>query len=105
MAPRGVAILAVAVALALSGCGFGPGDPTEGEATLTVTRDYGSDVLVEASEDDPPASETVLRFLDREADITTRYGGGFVQSINGVAGTISGGRTRDWVFFVNGVEA
>ena len=36
---------------------------------------------------DPPSSETVIRFLDSQADITTRYGGGFVQSINGLAGT------------------
>ena len=30
----------------------------------------------------------MIRFLDREAEITTRYGGGFVQSINGTAGGV-----------------
>jgi Domain of unknown function (DUF4430) len=103
-APQGVALLAAA-AFAVGGCGFGPGDESEGEATLTVTRDYGSEVLVSASEEDPPESETVIRFLDREAEITTRYGGGFVQSIEGLSGEVDSGRRLDWFFFVNGIES
>jgi hypothetical protein len=70
-----------------------------------VTRDYGSERLLEASVDDPPESETVLRFLDREAELTTRYGGGFVQSIEGIRGRVSGGRSFDWFFYVNGIES
>ena len=50
-------------------------------------------------------SDTVLRVLDRNADITTRYGGGFIQSIDGLAGTQSGGRSSDWFFYVNGIES
>ncbi len=96
---------ALACALAAAGCGFGAGPSSEGTATLTVTRDYGSTALVEAAEDDPPSSETVIRFLDREAEITTRYGGGFVQSIDGLAGAQSGGRSYDWFFYVNGIES
>jgi hypothetical protein len=72
---------------------------------LTVTRDYGSERLVEATQDDPSESETVIRFLDREAEITTRYGGGFVQSIEGLSGTIEGGRNFDWFFYVDGIES
>ena len=90
---------------ALAGCGFGSGSSSEGTATLTVTRDYGSEPMVEASVDDPGESETVLRMLDREADITTRYGGGFVQSIQGLAGGTEAGRRHDWFFYVNGVES
>ncbi len=37
--------------------------------------------------------------------ISTRYGGGFVQSINGLAGAERGGRRFDWFFYVNGVES
>ena len=47
----------------------------------------------------------MIRFLDREADITTRYGGGFVQSIDGLAGGERGGRRYDWFFYVNGIES
>jgi hypothetical protein len=94
-----------AIAAALAGCGLGPGPSSEGTATLTVTRDYGAKPMVEASVSEPDESETVLRMLDREADIETRYGGGFVQSIEGVAGESRGGRRFDWFYYVNGVEA
>ncbi|MDX6651715.1 MAG: hypothetical protein QOJ38_496 [Solirubrobacterales bacterium] len=97
--------MALVCAVATAGCGLGPGDSSRGEATLTVTRDYGSKQLVTASERDPAASETVIRFLDRNAEITTRYGGGFVQSIEGIAGSGAGGSRHDWFFYVNGVES
>jgi hypothetical protein len=46
-----------------------------------------------------------MRLLDRSADISTRYGGGFVQSVDGIAGETRGGRRYDWFFYVNGVES
>jgi hypothetical protein len=46
-----------------------------------------------------------MRMLDREAEIETRYGGGFVQSIEGISGTADGGRTSDWFFYMNGIES
>ncbi|MDX6587463.1 MAG: hypothetical protein QOI31_1936 [Solirubrobacterales bacterium] len=97
--------LAAFLAAAGAGCGFGPGDSSEGEATLTVTRDYGAEELIEATREDPPESETVMRVLDSEAEIETRYGGGFVQSIEGISGTAEGGRSSDWFFYMNGVES
>jgi Domain of unknown function (DUF4430) len=103
---HGVRLAALAaLAAGAAGCGFGSGDASEGEATLTVTRDYGSERLVEATQDDPSESETVIRFLDREAEVTTRYGGGFVQSIEGLSGTIEDGRNFDWFFYVDGIES
>ena len=98
--------LAAALALcatAVAGCGLGPGKD-EGDAQLTVTRDYGGKVLLQKS-DSIRESDTVLRVLDRNADITTRFGGGFIQSIDGIAGTQSGGRSSDWFFYVNGIES
>ena len=47
----------------------------------------------------------MFRVLDRNADVSTRYGGGFVQSVNGLAGSQSGGRSSDWFFYVNGIES
>ena len=101
----GTVVAAALAAATTAGCGFGPGPSSEGDATLTVTHDYGADVVLEATDTDPAESDTVLRLLDREAEITTRYGGGFVQSIDGVAGTVADGRTSDWFFFVNGIES
>ncbi len=48
--------------------------------------------------------ETVMRMLRSEFDIETRFGGRFVQAIDGLEGHGAGGEA-DWFFFVNGVEA
>jgi Domain of unknown function (DUF4430) len=98
--------LAAALALfavAVAGCGLGPGKD-QGDVSLTVTRDYGRRMLLEKT-DSIKESDTVLRVLDRNADITTRFGGGFIQSIDGLAGGQSGGRSSDWFFYVNGIES
>jgi Domain of unknown function (DUF4430) len=101
-----VRILAAALALgatAAAGCGLGPGKST-GDVDLTVTRDYGTKVLLE-KQDSIHESDTVFRVLDRNADVMTRFGGGFVQSIDGLSGSQSGGRRSDWFFYVNGIES
>ena len=85
-------------ALALAGCGGAGPTAADGTAKLWVTRDRGSDVLVDA---DVPAGQTLLRALRSRTKVTTRYGGGFVQSIDGVDG--SARRHEDWFWFVNGL--
>ncbi len=88
--------------VAAGGCGFGPGESEPGEASLRVTRDFGSELMVEASLTDPTESDSVTRFLDENAEIETSYGGNFVDSIDGVAGSTVQGGGEDWFFFVNG---
>lgn len=85
-------------ALALAGCGGAGPSAADGTATLWVTRDRGASVLVEAT---VPAGQTLLRALRAKAEVTTRYGGGFVQSIDGIEG--SARRQKDWFWFVNGL--
>jgi Domain of unknown function (DUF4430) len=97
------ATVAAIIATAVAGCGLGPGED-EGDVELTVTRDYGSEVMLQSS-DSIKESDTVMRVLDRNAEVTTRYGGGFIQSIDGLAGSQSGGRRSDWFFYVNGIES
>jgi hypothetical protein len=94
-----------ALALLAAGCGFGEGESSGGEATLTVTRDYGAEEVLAATVDNPASSDTVLRILDREADIETQYGGGFVSSIDGISNGVREGRSIDWFFYVDGVES
>ena len=91
-------VAALVLLVALAGCG-GSREAT-GDATLWVTRDEGTRVLYEGS---VPAGLTVLQALDRHADVDTRYGGRFVQSIDGLEGSLTDG--RDWFYFVNGVAA
>jgi Domain of unknown function (DUF4430) len=99
-----VAIALPLAALAAAGCGLGPGEGL-GDVSLTVTRDYGAEPVLAAQADEATESDTVMRVLDRNAEISTRYGGGFVQSIEGLEGTDGDGGPRDWFFYVNGVES
>jgi hypothetical protein len=96
---------ALLVVAALAGCGVGAGPEQKGGgAELRVTRDFGRVAMTSARADTLRSSDTVMRLLQKHAKVTTRYGGGFVQSIAGVAGRESGGR-HDWFYFVNGTEA
>jgi hypothetical protein len=100
-----VAILAAAVLIgtaAAGGCGIGPGEAQEGTAELRVTREFGQEEMLDGTREDPTESDTVIRFLDDEADIQTSYGGNFVDSIDGVAGSTVHPSDEDWFFFVNG---
>jgi len=103
---RRAALAAAALAaVAVAGCGFGPGDAETGEATIRVTRDYGAELIGESTVGDPTESDTVMRALDSQAEVETRYGGGFVQSIDGIEGGTEAGRNLDWFFYVNGIES
>lgn len=104
MARRLIGPLVVLALSGLAGCGPGAG-PGDGTVSLTVTRDFGSEELISKTVGGLPESETVMRLLGSEAKLTTSYGGGFVQSVDGLKGGRSGGRPVDWFFFVNGREA
>lgn len=98
--------LGVLTTVTLAACGVGAGGSQDGSATLTVTRDFGAQRLFLARQDPIPEGETVLRFLTRKAkDVETRYGGRFVNAIDGVRSQAGGGERRDWFYFVNGIEA
>jgi hypothetical protein len=108
---RGVRALAAAavvlagLAPAASGCGFGEGAKKPGGAAiLRVTRDFGHHPLGSVRLDSVNEGETVMRMLRSKFDVTTRFGGRFVQSIDGLSGQGDGGQV-DWFFFVNGLEA
>lgn len=96
--------IALVLALATAGCGLGSGSELD-QVELTVTRDYGAEQLFSLEVDDITESDTVMRVLERSAEISTRYGGGFVQSIDDLEATRDGGRFWDWLYYVNGVEA
>jgi hypothetical protein len=104
--------LAAAAALGLglaagglvAGCGLGAGRGTSG-VSLLVTRDFGNATVGSASAAGTPGTDTVMRFLQRHFTVSTRFGGGFVQSINGLSGRYGGGRRNDWFYYVNGIEA
>ena len=97
-----VTAVAIACAVAIAGCGLGAGKATSGVVTLTVTRDFGTAPVGSVTENSIPGSQTVMRMLERSFKVTTRYSGGFVESIDGHAGSSS---RLDWFYYVNGIEA
>jgi hypothetical protein len=99
-----VAFALLFAVLATAGCGLGPGGEVE-DAELTVTRDYGTVPVLHRQLGNLTEADTVMRVLERSTEITTRYGGGFVQSIEGLEADQSGDRSLDWFFYVNGVES
>lgn len=98
-----VATLLSAASLA-SGCGLGAGKAPSG-VRLLVTRDFGAATVRSWSAPRAHGEETVMSLLTRNAKVATRYSGGFVQSIDGVAGGREGAQPVDWFYYVNGVEA
>jgi len=99
-----LAVLATAAA-SVVGCGLGPGDEQGGKgASLRVTRDFGRETLSQATTAKVREDQTVMRFLSANNDVKTRFGGGFVQAIDGLVGG-GASQTRDWFFYVNGIEA
>jgi hypothetical protein len=101
---RGFGLLVLAAAV-LGGCGIGPGSGPSGDVHLTVTRDFGARPLVALDSAKTAGSDTVMRALQRNVrDVKTRFGGGFVQAINGVAGGRRAGRPVDWFIYVNGIQ-
>ena len=102
--PRGALVSIALLAAALSGCGFGAGDERSGGgSTLRVTRDFGRELLSSDSVEKVREGQTVMRLLRASRKVETRFGGGFVQSIDGLAGQGAGG-SLDWFYYVNGIE-
>jgi Domain of unknown function (DUF4430) len=87
----------LAAACLLAGCGEEAAG--EGEARLWITRDRGAEVVMDTT---VPAGISALEALRRKAEVETRYGGRFVQAVDGIEGDLA--RQRDWFWFVNGYE-
>jgi hypothetical protein len=102
--PSSAPVVALAVLCALAGCGLGPG-PTPKGVRLTVTREFGARMVRDSQMSNVVGQETVMSLLKRNDTVGTRYGGGFVQRIDGHSGGTRAGDPLDWFYYVNGVEA
>jgi Domain of unknown function (DUF4430) len=98
-----IVLLLCGAAIVAAGCGLGAGAGV-GNVDLTVTREFGT-VRVSESSGEANESDTVMRFLEGQDEIATRYGGGYVKSIDGVAESERGGHPYDWFFYVDGIES
>lgn len=99
------AALAAAALAPATGCGIGAGAERSGAGVdLRVTSDYGQRLVLAKNDLRIREDETVMRLLKRNAEVETLYGGGFVQSIDGLAGKGQDGHS-DWFYYVNGIAA
>jgi hypothetical protein len=97
-------LVASCLAVLFAGCGLGAG-PAPSAVHLTVTRDFGAAIVRSWSAPRVVGQETAMSLLMRNATVKTRYGGGFVESVDSLSGGEAGGQPRDWFYYVNGVEA
>jgi len=76
------------------------------QVRLIVTRDFGNQLLLDETVQ-AASDSTAMSLLQRIASIETSYGGGFVNSINGIrSGYSNGHRSRDdWFISVNGITS
>jgi hypothetical protein len=72
---------------------------------MLVTRDFGGRQLHRVAGLRVHGQETVMSLLVRNYSVGTRFGGGFVESIDGLSGGQEAGQPVDWFYYVNGVEA
>lgn len=97
----------------LTGCGQeissqGGANPQEdNRVKLWVTTDFGVDEVFTAPVPFRPG-EAVLDLLIQHLEVETHYGGGFVNSINGIRSGYTGisgtaRRKSDWFYWVNGI--
>ncbi len=97
-------ICVLAAAGVLTGCGLGAG-PAPSAVQLSVTRDFGASVLPRAGALKLSGQETAMSLLVRNYKVATSFAGGFVQSVDGIAGGHEGSQPLDWFYYVNGIEA
>lgn len=91
-------------AAALAGCGLGAGATPKG-ISLTVTREFGGERMLATSAPKISGSQTVMGLLQRNEKVTTKYSGGFVQSIDGHSEAKEAGKPVSWFYYINGLEA
>ena len=80
----------------------------EGSVTVTIiaTENFGKTVLLDKKLI-IESGESAMDILNKVATVTTTYGGGYVESINGIKSQYNGGagEKKDWLYYINGMLA
>ncbi len=81
-------------------------EPAKRQVTVVVTQDFGKELLLE-QETEIEADTSAMAALQTVADVETKYGGGFVSSINGISSECEGASQskKDWFFYINGITS
>ena len=106
-------ILLLVIAL-LCGCSSSPSaevtnQPAPGDArdtvTVVVTRDFGKELVLEQNVE-IDADTSAMAALQMVADVGTKYGGGYVESIDGISPeSREADKNKAWFFYINGIAS
>lgn len=97
----GVIVLAV---VGIIGCGAVEKNGARG-VKVVVSRDFGGRLMQKTSFGKVPKDQTVMDVLKHRFDVETRFGGQFIQAINGLSAASKIENPVDWFYYVNGVES
>lgn len=94
------------VFLLVRGCVFMPWNRSRPavEVRITVCRNFGGEILKDVVTEVEEGS-TALLALQKVAEVGTAYGGGFINSVDGIASRYTGlasPEKKDWFFYVDG---
>jgi len=81
-------------------------EPAKAKVTVVVTQDFGKELILE-QKIEIGADTSAMAALQMIADVETKYGGGFVSSINGISSEYEGASQskQDWFFCINGIAS
>jgi len=92
--------------LFITGCQIGAGDHEGGEVHLLVTANFGQETVFDERVDVQPG-ENINSVMERHMEVEYAYGGGFINSIEGIRSGYTGegerGEKKDWFLYVNGI--
>jgi hypothetical protein len=107
MARRALPFLLLLLAALVTGCSTPPAttdNSGQSRVTVVVTSDFGQKLIL-AKEVEIEDGTNAMAALQSVAEVETKYGGGFVQAINGLSSEYEGGnKKRDWLYYINGIS-
>jgi hypothetical protein len=107
MARRALPLILLLLAAIVAGCPAPPATTDSGgqsKVTVAVTQDFGQKLIL-AKEVEIEDGTDAMTALQSAAEVETKYGGGFVQSIEGLSSEYEGGsKKQDWLYYINGIS-
>lgn len=105
LAKPGVVSLIIAFLLATVLCGCQPQPSGKIAVKVIVSQNFGNELTLDESVIVANGANA-LDALGKIATVETKYGGGFIEAINGTRSQYSGSKVKkDWFFNVNGMSA
>jgi hypothetical protein len=79
--------------------------PADNTVELVITKDFGKELIFE-DRITISSGSTAMSVLQDGVEVDTKYGGGFVNAINGISSGFEGnsGQKLDWFYYMNGMS-